>query len=430
MRTIYIDAVNSGISGDMFLASLLDLVPNSDMILKILKELKNYLPGVLKLEIDLVKINRSGILINKLNIKIKEKKNHRSTKILKAALNRFLEEKNYSNSAKDYAKRVLNSLLLAEAEVHGVLADDIHLHELSSVDTLLDILGVAKALDILGCFESDFKVNCSKLPLGGGTIKVAHGVLPVPAPATSKILERSNLIVFEGPIEDELVTPTGAALLANLNPTVLPYEMNLRKLVYSTGQKEFNNFLNILRIFYGETKEKEFSDSFQILKKYIEPVTVLETDVDDVSGEILGNFIKNFESENILDIQITPNITKKNRPSYTIRVLCHPEEKFGIIEKILDELGTLGVRISALDRVCVDRKIENKKIEIDNKTYDIRYKVSFIETENEIKIVNIKPEYDDLKKISLDSGFTVKRVLFFAQAQINNVFNKDKILKK
>ncbi len=430
MRTIYIDVVNSGISGDMFLAALLELVPNSDMILKKLKELKNYLPGVLKLDIDLVKINRSGIKINKLNIKIKEKKNHRNTKILKAALNRFLEEKNYSNSAKDYAKRVLDSLILAEAEVHGILADDIHLHELSSVDTLLDILGATKALDILGCFEKDFKVICSKLPLGGGTIKVAHGVLPVPAPATSKILERSNLIVFEGPIEDELVTPTGAALLANLNPAVLPYEMNLRKLVYSTGQKEFKTFLNILRIFYGETKEKEFTNNYQILQKYVQPITVLETDVDDVSGEILGNFIKNFESENILDIQITPNITKKNRPSYTIRVLCHPEEKFGIIEKILDELGTLGVRISALDRVCVDRKIENKKIEIENKIYDIRYKVSFIGTENEIKIVNIKPEYDDLKKISLNSGLSVKKVLFFAQAQTSNIFNKNKILKK
>ncbi|MFX1257848.1 MAG: nickel pincer cofactor biosynthesis protein LarC [Promethearchaeota archaeon] len=426
MKLLYIDATNSGISGDMFLASLLRLIPEPNIILENLKSLRNYLSDVSKLKIDLINIKRSGIQINKLKIDIKENKNYRKPKVLKSALNKFLNEKSFSNSAKTYANNVLNSLIQAEAEVHGKLFDNIHMHELSSVDTLIDILGVTQALDILGGFNKDFKIFCSKLPLGGGLIKTAHGLLPVPAPATSKILETSNLIVYNGPIESELVTPTGAALLTNLNPKTINYKMILKKIAYSTGQKEFNNFLNILRLFYGEIKSFEFKDEIEPLEKYREPITILETDIDDVSGEIIGDFIKKMIKENILDIQVIPNITKKNRPGYLIKVLCSPENKFVIIEKIIDELGTLGVRFSTINRICVERKIENKKIEINGKNYELKYKISYIESESGRKIVNIKPEYEDLKKISEISKRSIKEVQFFAQTLINQIYNKNK----
>lgn len=257
MKLLYIDATNSGISGDMFLASLLSLIPNSEDVLTELKELKEELSGVSKLEIRSIKSERSGIQINQLKIDVKESKSHRTAKSLESALNSFLEKKQFSISAKKYARNVLNSLIQAEAEVHGKLIEKIHLHELSSIDTLIDILGVTKVLDTLGGFDNNFKVLCSKLPLGGGTIKTAHGLLAVPAPATLKILEKSNLVIYHGPIESELVTPIGAALIANLNPKISPYEMNLKKVVYSTGQKKFKKFLNILRVFYGETKKME-----------------------------------------------------------------------------------------------------------------------------------------------------------------------------
>ena len=427
MKVLYIDTSNSGISGDMFLASLLGLVSYPDEILNELRDLKNYFPGVTTLEIELLKVKRSDILIHKLGLTIKERKNHRTPSTLRETLTKFLEEKRYSDSAKDYAKRVLNSLIQAEALVHGELADKIHLHELSSVDTLVDILGVTKALDNLGGFDPHFKISCSKLPLGKGKIKTAHGILPVPAPATLKILEQSDLVIYDGPIENELVTPTGAALLANLKPDILPYEMNLNNVIYSTGQKEFKDFLNVLRLFYGEEKEKRSTGRFN-LHNYLEPITVLETDLDDVSGEIIGNFIRNVESisEKILDIQIIPSITKKNRPSHYIKVLCSPEYKFEIIEKMLDELGTLGVRINTMNRVCVDRIIEKKEIEIENKVYDLRYKISYIESEKQRKIINIKPEYEDLKSISNQSGFSIKKVEFYAQAQITKIFNDHK----
>ena len=421
MRIIYFDLINSGISGDMLLASLLDLVPTTNEIIEKLLELKEYLPGISQLNIELKKRLYSGIQINQLKINIKENKNHRSAKQLKDSLHKFLTEKNFSKPAKNFANKVLASLIQAEGEVHGELAKNIHLHELSSVDTLIDILGVTAVLDGVNGFDENFKFYCSKIPLGGGKIKTAHGLLSVPAPATLKILEKSNLITFGGPIESELVTPTGAALLTNLNPKFLEFlpEMTIRKSIFSTGQKEFTNFSNILRLFYGEGKFALNSDNLSHpLESIVEKVSILETDVDDISGEIIGNFINELQTEKILDIQIIPSLSKKNRPSHTIRILCHPKYKFELIEKIIHELGTLGVRYHTINRVCIDRTFEKQIVEINKKKYEINLKISSIESVNGKEIVNVKPEYEDIKKISIESGIPVRKVQLIIQSHI------------
>lgn len=424
MKYLHIDLVNSGISGDMFLAALLGLIPDYNHILKELEKLQNYLPGVSKLEINLDKTEITGIKVNKLKIEIKESKDHRTATILQKSLDNFLTEFKISDPAKIYAENVLNSLIQAEADVHGKLVENIHLHELSSVDTLLDIIGVAITLDRINGFKEDFAIACSTIPLGSGTINTKHGILAIPAPATLKILEKSNLITYGGPIESELVTPTGAALLANLNPQVLQYplKMKILKSVYSTGQKKFDNFINILRLIYGEDKRLKFNNSSHPLQKYVEQVAILETDVDDVSGEIIGSFITTFEKEDILDIQIIPSLTKKNRPGHIIKILCYPERIPGLIEKIIHELGTLGVRYNIINRFCVDRKIERKSITIDEKIYDLDYKISFFESDSGTEIINIKPEYEDLKKISEDSGLMIRKVQLMAQENLKSIY--------
>ena len=343
MRILYIDLQNSGISGDMLLAALLELIPDSNKVLRDLEKLKDILPGVSKLEIELLKLESRGIQVNKLKLNIKETKDHRTATILKNSLKDYLEKSKISETAKEYANNVLESLIHAEAEVHGELTKNIHLHELSSVDTLIDVIGVATALDEINGFNNkNLRIFCSKIPFGSGTINTKHGSLAIPAPATLKILEKSNLITHGGPIESELTTPTGAALLANLFPEFLQYipEMKIIKSNYSTGQKKFENFLNILRVFYGEDKRFNISNETHALQKYMEQVSILETDVDDVSGEILGNFISTLEKEDILDVQIFPSTTKKNRPGHIIKVMCHPEFNFRIIKKVLKELGT------------------------------------------------------------------------------------------
>ncbi len=427
MRILYLDLNNSGISGDMFLASLLGLVPEeAKKIIDDLIELKDYLPGVSKLDVRIIKISKSGIQLNQLKLEIKEIKNHRSAKTLKDSLNKYLNEKDFSKLAKNYANQVLDKLIHAEAEVHGELIENIHLHELSSVDTLIDILGVTAALDQINGFEEDFKVFCSKLPLGGGKVKTAHGLLAVPAPATLKILEKSNIVTFGGPIDSELVTPTGAALLTSLNPEFCQYlpDLIIKKSVYSTGQKEFKEFLNIMRIFYGEYQGFDITKKIDLMEKYTQEVSIIETDVDDVSGEILGNFINKLQNENILDIQIIPSITKKNRPSHIIQILCYPEYTSKLIEKTIHELGTLGIRFNTINRVCVERIMEQRTIEIEGKRFDVNFKISFIASEKGKEIVNIKPEFEDIKKISEELGIAIKRVEFVAQSHLEQLFHK------
>jgi len=419
MKVLYIDTTNSGISGDRFISSLLGLIPNPNDILNEIQSLKNLLPGVSKLYVELEKVFRFEIKVNQLKIVVKESKNHRKAELLKNTLNKYLENNTFSIKAKNYAMNVLNSMIQAEMEIHGELLNKIHLHELSSVDTLIDILGSTRALDILGVFKEDFRVFTSVLPLGGGSIKGAHGLLPVPAPATLHTIQNSNLIVKNGPIEDELVTPTGAALLTNLNPIVKSPKLKIEKVVYSTGQKKFENFLNVLRVSYGVLKK--FIAKGQIspfFKKYKEKVSVIETNIDDVSGEIIGNFITIMESKQILDIQVLQSITKKNRPGYVIKILCHPKDKYNIIQEIINELGTLGVRYYTINRIGVERKIEKFQFQLEDKYYEIKYKISYINKESGKKIINIKPEYEDLKNISQHSGYPVKKLEFIIQSKL------------
>ncbi|MHA1146723.1 MAG: nickel pincer cofactor biosynthesis protein LarC [Promethearchaeota archaeon] len=422
MRTLYIDASNSGLSGDMFLAALLKLVPDPDVVIRLLNELKYYLSGVNELKIKLQEVNRFGLSVAQMNIIIKENKSHRTVKELKSSLHRFLDEKELTSGAKDYAKSVLESLISAEAEVHGKSMDKIHLHELSSVDTLIDILGVTMSLDQLDIFNPDVKIMCSKIPLGKGSIKIAHGIVPIPAPATAKILKRSDLIVFNGPVKGELITPTGAALLTNLKPTLTNMEMVLNNISYSTGEKEFKDFPNILALYYGNKDEKYMLGAFE---KYLEPVIVLETNVDDISGELIGDFINRLPSEDILDVQIIPSLTKKNRPAHLIQLLCNLGKEESLIKKLFADLGTLGVRIKKLNRICVERKVDYLNINIDNKRYTIDYKISYIDLENERQIINIKPEYESLKKISEATKKSVREIQSYVSKHLLDIRNKE-----
>jgi len=427
MKSIYFDLNNSGISGDMLLASLLGLIPDSTQILTNLKDLKKKLKGVSKIELDLRIVKRMGLETNKLEIIIEESKMHRTPEDLSNALDEYLNENDFSIQAKEFAREVLNTLFKAEAEVHGKLIENIHLHELSSVDTLIDILGVTKVIDTIGGFDTDFSYYCSEVPLGGGKIKSAHGFLPIPAPATVKILENSNLIVKGGPIEMELVTPTGAALLVNLHPVYSEFvpSMNLLKISCGTGQKEFNAFSNTLRLFYGDIKNLMHSKELHPISQYVEEVSILETAVDDVSGEILGNFINILGKEDILDVQIIPSITKKNRPGHLIKIICDPSRSYDFILKTLRELGTLGVRFYSSKRVCMARKIVNEKIEINDIWYKLNFKISFFKNGEKTEVINVKPEFEDLSVISKETSLTVKEVLFYCQNVIEMLYKNN-----
>ena len=423
MKSLYIDTSNSGISGDMFLAGLINLVENPEDILEKLRNLKSYLPNVSTFEVNLVQAERSGIKVSQLRIKIKEDKHSRSAKSLLEALNRYLTDYNSSKEAIDYANKVLGDLINAEALVHEKLAEEIHLHELSSIDTLLDIIGTTLVLEDIGYFKNEFVISTSTLPLGGGVVKTAHGILPVPAPATLKILEKSNLISKPGPIDTELVTPTGIALLNALNPKTEKRKMTVQKVVQSTGEKNFTDFPNTLRIFFGFIEKDESVTQTFLFDDYIQEIAIVETDVDDVSGEVIGNLMRILEKKNILDVQIIPAMTKKQRTSNIIKVLCEPKFKPEIIDVFLRELGTLGVRFQIMQRVCVERILKKEPIEIENEEYMITFKISFYKSAQNYHVINIKPEFEDLKKISETTGLPVKIIEFYAQEKLVTLRN-------
>ncbi|TXT63249.1 MAG: hypothetical protein BAJALOKI1v1_760005 [Promethearchaeota archaeon] len=399
----------------MFLAALLELLPNSQKLLDSLCDLKGYLKGVSKLKIKMDKVKKNDIWVSQLHIDLTEKKTHRSIKALKDALNQFLKDKDFKSETSRYANDVLDTLITAEAEVHRKLKEKIHLHELSSVDTLIDILGVSKSLELLGAFSEELKIYCSILPLGGGTIKAAHGVIPVPAPATVKIIETSKLLTQLGPVQEEISTPTGVALLTNLNPAVKRIAFNILNTGHSIGQKTFPNFLNMLRIFHGRSDQPNLETTINPLAKYREQVSIIETNIDDISGECIGDFFDVMKEEDILDIEVRQAITKKNRPCYSITVLCKPEVKFNIIRRIISTLGTLGVRYHTIDRICIEREIESINLEINGIFYPVRYKSSYFRHNNQKEIVNIKPEYEDLRKIRQKTKYSIHKLhqIFF-----------------
>ena len=358
MKKLYIDAKHSGLSGDMFLAGLLNLIEDPKNILAQLHSLRDVLPDVEELEITQQNVPRMGINVNQLNIKINETKANRKASTLKAALNQFLQQNELSEGARNYAKGVLDTLIHAEAAVHNALHEHIHLHELSSVDTLLDILGVTLVLDALNFFTTEVQMYCSDIPLGGGTIEAAHGTLSIPAPATVEILKGSGIKTKGGPVQSELLTPTGAALLVNLNPLYAVHnpEMEIINIGYGCGQKQFEHFSNTVRLFLGQSSNyiTLTRDTLESpLKKYSQQITILSTNVDDISGELIGNLFSSYPQEKVLDIEVYPGITKKNRSSFQVQVLCRPQFQFELIEWMINELGTLGVRYNTVQRICV-----------------------------------------------------------------------------
>ena len=424
MKCLYIDTSNSGIAGDMFLASLLDLVPSPEKILKSLERIKTFLVGVNELSLSQKKIESNGIQLNQLQIHIKEDKTNHTPKAMMEAIENYIDKTLAFKACKEYALNVLKTMIYAEGEVHGKKIEDIHLHELSSVDTLIDILGVAACLSELGIFNNELRIYLSILPLGAGVVKTVHGILPVPAPATLQILGKSNIITTGGPVESELVTPTGAALLVNIKPISVDSMPNMiiKKVAYSTGQKKFDTFPNILRIFYGESTLIQEEEVLSYYQPYLENVSIIETNLDDVSGEILGHFINSLEKDKYLDIQIIPSLTKKNRPSHIIQLLCHPKDTFFLIDKMINELGTLGVRYNLTKRICIERDFKSLNLKISGKIYPITFKIAFIKVNNEIKILNVKPEYEDLKKISEESGLSLKKIMILCQPIITDLY--------
>ena len=403
---IVIDPQIAGVSGDMLLCSLVDIGANKIKIIDGVKLSEKFLSDSVIKKIDFKKIDKHGINATELILEIDEHVHERKGIEIKNAIINLTKEIGLSEKAKIFAESCIDTLISSESKIHGLPIDSVHFHEASSIDTLIDIVGTAIAIDDLGMLDEE--IICMPVAVGGGNVSFSHGVMSNPASAILEILKNSNLSIHGGHVKDELTTPTGASILVNLSKTSAEYypSMKITSIGYGAGQKNFDGFSNVLKIVKGTQ-----TNSFQI-----DSIKILETNVDDVPGEILGNMIEKIMENGAKDVSIYHGITKKGRPTNLITVICDNASMHDIMDILVTETGTLGIRISTSDRFIVPRTSHNAKLILDGKEFVVKYKVSTFKGKDHFKI-----EFDDLKLISNKLNKSIKETESLIRAKIEHM---------
>ena len=402
---IVIDPQIAGISGDMLLSSLVDLGVDKNQIIEGIKKIEKFLPDSKINKIDFQKIQKNGIESTELILEIDEKVSERKGVEIKNAIINSVNELQVSDKAKLFAESCINSLILSESKIHGISEDSVHFHEASSIDTLIDIVGVTLACEKLKFFDE--KIVCLPVSVGSGTVSFSHGTMSNPASAVLQIFKNSNLTIKGNNANEELTTPTGASILVNLTDDSVEHypSMNISSIGYGAGQKNFKSFSNILKIVQGSQVKTE-----------MDSVKILETNVDDVSGEILGYLIEKIMKVGAKDISIYPGITKKGRPTNLISVICDDEKIETITDILVLETGTLGIRISDSNRLIVSRTNHSFSLTFEGKSFEINYKKSTYKEKTHFKI-----EFDDLKNISETLDKPIRDVELFLRKEIEKI---------
>lgn len=394
MKTAYFDCF-SGISGDMILAALLDAGLDEACFRTELAKLPD-----IKFDLKISEVVKHGISAADVDVIIYEDHHHRRLKDIEDIINRS----ELSDGVKSGAINVFRRLADAEAKVHGTTPDDVHFHEVGAVDAIVDITGTIIGLEMLGIE----KVFASPLPMGHGFVKAAHGIIPIPAPATVELL--SGIPVYSTGIEGELVTPTGAALISTIASgfSGIP-AMTLQKSGYGAGKKDFG-IPNVLRVLIGETAEKP-----QSIPSH--KVAILETNIDDMNPEFYDSLYEKLFKAGVLDVYVSPVQMKKNRPASLLCAICPPDKVDTAAEIILRNTTSFGVRISSAERRCLDRTWET----VPTSYGDIRIKVGMLNGET----ITVSPEYEDCKAAAQRHDIPLKKVYEAAHYAYTNRLTSD-----
>ena len=399
---IVIDPQIAGISGDMLLSSLIDLGADKNEIINSIKKTEKFVSNSTIKKIDFQKTKKHGIESTELILEIDENISKRKGIEIKKAILDSVNELNLSIKAKTFAESCINTLISSESKIHGINEDSVHFHEASSIDTLIDIVGVTIACENLKLFEE--KIVCLPVSVGGGTVSFSHGTMSNPASAVLQIFKNSNLNIQGNNSREELTTPTGACILVNLTNNSIEYypSMNITSIGYGAGQKDFENFSNVLKIIQGSENNSKR-----------DLVKILETNIDDVSGEILGHLIEKIMDQGAKDVSIYPGITKKGRPTNLVCVICDESIVDTIIDTLVLETGTLGIRILDSNRIIVPRTNHSFSLTFDDKSFEVNYKKSSYKGKTHFKI-----EFDDLKNISNSLDKSIVDVEAFLRREI------------
>ena len=399
MKTLYFDC-SSGISGNMTLGALLEIVGDDNYLLQELK----------KLNVDGYKIEISNKVKNGITGKYvdvilddehhhehehehihehsheheHEHEHHHSHRNLND-VNEIIDKSSIDEKSKDLAKRIFLRVAKAESKVHNKPLEEVHFHEVGAIDSIVDIVGTAILINKI----NPDKILSSVVNDGYGFIECAHGTMAVPVPATTEIFANSNVKFRQIDVDTELVTPTGAAIIAELAEdfTTLP-AMITRKIGWGAGYKDLK-IPNVLKVYYGD------------MDKPNENFVVMETNIDDCSGEILGHTEELLFKAGALDVFFTPIFMKKNRPAYRMTVACRKEDMLNLQKIIFRETTTIGIRYRTEFRT----ELERENTEVDTKYGKI--KVKKVENNGETYIY---PEYESLKEVASKNNVPLKEL--------------------
>ncbi len=379
MTLAYIDCF-SGISGDMILGALVDAGVGIDVLRSELEKLN--LPGY---EITALKVTRSGIAATKVHVCLagsEQPSRHLPD------IRTIIQSSSLSATVKEKSLAVFSRLAEAEAKVHGTDVDKVHFHEVGAVDAMVDIVGSMIGLELLGIME----IRASPINLGSGTVATAHGVLPVPAPATVELLK--GIPAYGSAVPFELATPTGAAILTCVSSSFGPVPgMKIRNIAHGAGGKDIPGQPNVLRLLIGEPAAA-----------YDEDTSVLiETNIDDLNPQVYGYLIETLLLRGAQDAYLTPILMKKGRPGILLSVLADRTLSDAMLDIVFRETTSIGVRITEVGRKKLSREI----VLVRTIYGDIRIKIS----KREGEVLTATPEYEDCRAAAEARQVPLKTVI-------------------
>ena len=331
MRIAYLDCA-SGISGDMTLGALIDAGVDLAAVQAGIDSL-----GLPSCRLVVQEVKKCGFRATQLTVEHEPEHKHRHLHHIEA----MIDGSTLTERQRELARRIFGKLAEAEAKVHGTTIQKVHFHEVGAVDSIADIVGSAIAWDLLGVE----RIVCSPVPTGTGFVEIAHGRCSIPAPATGELLRGVPLSKFD--VEGELTTPTGAAIVASLVDEFGPVPaMKVKQIGYGAGQKDFKH-PNLLRVLVGESTTSGASG---------DAITLLETNLDDATGESIGYCIERLWTAGALDVSTTSIAMKKNRPGVLLAVQCRVDDADKLAEIVFRETTALGLRRSTIERMTLPRR--------------------------------------------------------------------------
>ena len=375
----------AGISGDMTLGALIDLGVPLDW----LKDQLNRIP-LSNFDLVITSVQRNGMHATLVDVEVSDDKVSRDYSQIRS----MIENSPLTDAVKSNSLRAFRILAQAEAHIHSCSLEQVHFHEVGGIDAIVDIAGSALGLEYLGIKN----ITASPLPLGRGFVTCSHGRLPVPAPATLRILQ--GVPVYGTEISHELVTPTGASIIASVAQGfgALP-DMTVRAIGYGAGQRDLLERPNLLRIIVGSDSHRAPGKSEAMLEDQIE---IVETSIDDMNPELFGHLMHRLFEDGALDVYWIPIYMKKNRPGTMLQVLCKIEHREKLIHRILTETTTLGVRYYPSRRRLLGRETVEVKT-----SYGVITAKRIQDPQGNIRII---PEYEVCREIAVEQNVPLRIV--------------------